>query len=39
MNQPLKEVKLGGGVWKIKAHPLNKDILIMCLYAKWFCYC
>ncbi|CAF2727936.1 unnamed protein product [Rotaria sp. Silwood2] len=28
MNQPLKEIKLGGGVWKIKPHPLNPNILL-----------
>jgi diphthamide biosynthesis protein 7 len=28
MNEPLKQIKLGGGVWKIKAHPLNKDLLL-----------
>jgi diphthamide biosynthesis protein 7 len=28
INEPLKEIKLGGGVWKIKPHPLNHDILL-----------
>jgi diphthamide biosynthesis protein 7 len=28
MNNPLKEIKLGGGVWKIKPHPLNHDLLL-----------
>ena len=28
MKEPLKEIKLDGGVWKIKAHPLNRNILV-----------
>jgi diphthamide biosynthesis protein 7 len=28
MNNPLKELKLGGGVWKIKPHPSNHDLLL-----------
>jgi len=28
MNNSLKEIKLGGGVWKIKPHRLNSDILL-----------
>lgn len=28
MTTPLKEIKLGGGVWKIKASPFDKDILL-----------
>lgn len=28
MNNPLKEIKLGGGVWKMKPHPLNPNILL-----------
>ncbi|CAF1402833.1 unnamed protein product [Adineta steineri] len=28
MNKTLKEIKLGGGVWKIRPHPLNNDLLL-----------
>jgi diphthine methyl ester acylhydrolase len=28
LNEPLKMIKLGGGVWKIKPYPNNKDILL-----------
>lgn len=28
MNQPVKDIKLGGGVWKIKPQNLNKNIIL-----------
>ncbi|UJR22576.1 hypothetical protein I4U23_025623 [Adineta vaga] len=28
MTNPIKDIKLGGGVWKIKPHPLNHELLL-----------
>ncbi|XP_017090580.2 diphthine methyltransferase [Drosophila bipectinata] len=36
MKRTLAEVNLGGGIWRLKPHPLNKDlILTACMYTNF----